>query len=155
MDLHVKLINPVIYTRNLFFIHLSDKYICKFFHLGFYVACKHYTFHITTGSFVGRGNQYIQFVKVLYCKLLTIGNELLTFPHNVRGLNLRPQRWEASVLPATSIISVITIYPVIIHNQKYQALMDLLITMKTIHLKCLPNIHEVLTKNPLQEVLCY
>ena len=26
-----------------------------------------------TGSWKGRGNQYIQFVKVLYCKLLTNG----------------------------------------------------------------------------------
>ena len=35
----------------------------------------------------GRGNQYIQLVKVLYCKLLTIGKPLPTFPHKVRGLN--------------------------------------------------------------------
>ena len=27
--------------------------------------------HIMVGSFMGRGNQYIQLVKVLYCKLLT------------------------------------------------------------------------------------
>ena len=47
----------------------------------------------------GRGNQYIQLVKVLYCKLLTIGKQLPTFPHRVKGLNYRPQRWEASVLP--------------------------------------------------------
>ena len=31
------------------------------------------------GSFVGRGNQYIQLVKVLYCKLQTIGKEQLGF----------------------------------------------------------------------------
>ena len=30
------------------------------------------------GSFVGRGNQYIQLVKVLYCKLPTIGKQLPT-----------------------------------------------------------------------------
>ena len=59
----------------------------------------HYTIHITVGRFVGRGNQYIQLVKVLYCKLLTIGKQLPTFPHKVRGLNRQPQRWEASVLP--------------------------------------------------------
>ena len=46
-------------------------------------------------SFMVRGNQYIQLVRVLYCKLLTIGKKLSTFP----GLNCRPQRWEASVLP--------------------------------------------------------
>ena len=31
--------------------------------------------HITTGSWKGRGNQYIQLVKVLYCKLLTNGKQ--------------------------------------------------------------------------------
>ena len=42
----------------------------------------------------------MQFVKVLYCKLQTIGKKLPTFPHRVWGLNRRPdQRWEASVLP--------------------------------------------------------
>ena len=30
---------------------------------------QHCAGHITTGSFVGRGNQYIQLAKVLYCKL--------------------------------------------------------------------------------------
>ena len=33
-----------------------------------------------TGSFMGRGNQYIQLVKVLHCKLPTIGRQLSTFP---------------------------------------------------------------------------
>ena len=32
---------------------------------------QHCTGHITTGSWKGRGNQYIEFVRVLYCKLLT------------------------------------------------------------------------------------
>ena len=31
--------------------------------------------HITRCSFVGRGNQYIQLVMVLYCKLPTIGKQ--------------------------------------------------------------------------------
>ena len=35
-------------------------------------------------SFVARGNQYIQLVKVLYCKLPTISKQLPTFPHKVR-----------------------------------------------------------------------
>ena len=30
------------------------------------------TLYRSMGSFVGRGNQYIQLVKVLYCKMLTI-----------------------------------------------------------------------------------
>ena len=61
--------------------------------------CQHCAGHIMMGSFVGRGNQYIQLVKVLYCKLPTIGKQLPTFPLKVGGLNCWPQRWEASVLP--------------------------------------------------------
>ena len=38
-----------------------------------------------TGSWEGRGNQYIQLVKVLYCKLPTSGKQLPAFP-----LELRP-----------------------------------------------------------------
>ena len=35
---------------------------------------------MTTGSRKDRGNQYIQLVKVLYCKLLTDGKQLPAFP---------------------------------------------------------------------------
>ena len=52
---------------------------------------------ITTGTFMGRGNQYTQLVKVLYCKLPTIGKQLPIFPHRDQSLNHRPQRWEVSV----------------------------------------------------------
>ena len=51
------------------------------------------------GSCVGRGNQYTQLVKVLYCKLPTISKKLRTVSNKVRGLNCRPQKWEVSVLP--------------------------------------------------------
>ena len=52
------------------------------------------------GSFMGRGNQYIQLVKVLYCKLPINGKQLPAFPLEVRpGFELRSQRWEARVLP--------------------------------------------------------
>ena len=51
------------------------------------------------GSFMGRGNQCVQLLKVLYCKLPAIGKQLQTFPHGVLGLNCRLQTWEASVLP--------------------------------------------------------
>ena len=63
------------------------------------------TGHITTGNFVGRrGNQYIQLVKVLYCKLPTIGKQLPTFPHKVRALNRQPQRWECvTIVPPCSL----------------------------------------------------
>ena len=48
------------------------------------------------GSFVDRGNQYIQLVKVLYCKLPTDGKQLPAFPlEAVLGTEPRPQRWEA------------------------------------------------------------
>ena len=39
---------------------------------------QHCTGHITTGSWKGRRNQYIQFVRVLCCKLLTSGKQLPT-----------------------------------------------------------------------------
>ena len=61
---------------------------------------QHCTGHITTGSWKGRGNQYIQFVRVLYCKLPTNGKQLPAFPlETVPGIEPRPQRWEARVLP--------------------------------------------------------
>ena len=61
---------------------------------------QHCTGHITTGSWKGRGNQYIQFVRVLYCKLPTNGKQLPAFPlQAVTGIETRPQRWEARVLP--------------------------------------------------------
>ena len=61
---------------------------------------QHCTGHITTGSWKGRGNQYIQFVRVLYCKLPTNDKQLPAFPlEAVPGIEPRPQRWEARVLP--------------------------------------------------------
>ena len=52
------------------------------------------------GSWKGRGNQYIQFVRVLYCKLPTNGKQLPAFPlEAVPGIKPWPQRWEARVLP--------------------------------------------------------
>ena len=52
-----------------------------------------------TGSFMGRGNQYIQLVKVMYYKLLTNGKQLPAFPHEVRPeIELQSQRLEVSVI---------------------------------------------------------
>ena len=53
-----------------------------------------------TGSWKGRGNQYIEFVRVLYCKLPTNGKQLpaLTL-EAVPGIEPWPQRWEVQVLP--------------------------------------------------------
>ena len=63
----------------------------------FGVLCRlqHCTGHITTGSWKGRGNQYTQFVRVLYCKLPTNGKQLPAFPlEAVPGTEPRPQRWD-------------------------------------------------------------
>ena len=61
---------------------------------------QHCTGNITTGSWKGRGNQYIQFIRVLYCKLLTNGKQLPAFPlEAVSGTEPWPQMWEARVLP--------------------------------------------------------
>ena len=60
------------------------------------------------GSWKARGNQYTQFVRVLYCKLPTNGKQLPAFPleavpafplEAVPGAEPWPQRWEATVLP--------------------------------------------------------
>ena len=49
---------------------------------------QHSTGHITTGSWKGRGNQYIEFARVVYCKLPTNGKQLPAFPlEPVRGSN--------------------------------------------------------------------
>ena len=51
-------------------------------------------------SWKGRGNQYIQYIRVLYCKLPTNGKQLPAFPlEAVPGSESRPQRWEARMLP--------------------------------------------------------
>ena len=75
--------------------------LCLFIYLfGVLRRFQHCTGHITTGSWKGRGNQYIQFVRVLYCKLPTNGKQLPAFPlEAVAGIEPRSQRWEARVLP--------------------------------------------------------
>ena len=56
--------------------------------------------YIVMGSWKGRGNQFIQMVKVLYCKLPTNGKQQPAFPLEVGlGFELRSHRWEGSVLP--------------------------------------------------------
>ena len=57
--------------------------------------------HIMTGSFMGRGNQYIQLIKVLYCKLSNNGKPLLPISEmcgkSVTTLPPRPQGKLASL----------------------------------------------------------
>ena len=57
-----------------------------------------------TGSWEGRGNQYIQLVKVLYCKLPTNRQQLPAFRLEV-GPATEPQyqRWEVRMLPLCHI----------------------------------------------------
>ena len=60
---------------------------------------QHCTGHITKSSWKGRGNQYTQFVMVLYCKLPTNGKQLPDFPlEAVLGIEPQPKRWETRVL---------------------------------------------------------
>ena len=85
-----------------------------FIYFGVLRSFQHCTGHIMTGSFVARGNQYTQLVKVLYCKLPTMGKQLPTFPHKVRGVNRQPQRWEASVLQhCTAVAPGVTVEAVV------------------------------------------
>ena len=61
---------------------------------------QHCTGHIMTGSWKGRGNQYIEFARVVYCKLPTNSKQLPAFPlETMTGIEPRPQRREARVLP--------------------------------------------------------
>ena len=72
----------------------------KFYLFGVLHRFQHCTGHITMDSFVGKGNQYIQLVKVLYCKLPTNGKQLPVFLLEVKpGTKPQSQRWEVRVLP--------------------------------------------------------
>ena len=74
----------------------DDVSIYLFIYLGFYIDFN--TVQVIEGK--GRGNQYIEFVRVLYCKLPTNGKQLPAFPlEAVPGTEPQPQRWEARVLP--------------------------------------------------------
>ena len=97
-----------------------------FYLLGFLRRFQHCTGHITTGSWKGRGNQYIEFARVLYCKLPTNGKQLPAFPHKaLTGIEPRPQRWEARVLPlchhgpATNIIRVPSLRVILFIYMRY------------------------------------
>ena len=61
----------------------SRKYIKLYVDIYLFGVLRHfqnYTGRITMGSWKVRGNQYIQFVRVLYCKLPTNGKQLPAFP---------------------------------------------------------------------------
>ena len=94
---------PRISSVNKFQFSLISRklYNLHFIYLFGVLRCfQHCTGHITTGSWKGGGNRYIQLVKVLYYKLPTNGKQLPAFPLEVRpGTEPRSQRWEAKVLP--------------------------------------------------------
>ena len=93
----VNIYTVVIMLEDFFFSQFTKLLINLF---GVLRRFQHCTGHITKGSWKGRGNQYIQFVRVLYCKLPTNGKQLPVFPlEAVPGIEPRPQRWEARVLP--------------------------------------------------------
>ena len=89
------------FNDSLFQLNNKSAYLFLFIYLFRVLRCfQHCTGHITTGSWKGRGNQYIWFVRVLYCKLPTNGKQPPAFPlEAVPGIEPRPQRWEARVLP--------------------------------------------------------
>ena len=80
--------------------HAMALFVCLF---GVLRRFQHCTGHITMGSWKGRGNQYIEFARVVYCKLPTNGKQLPAFPLTaMTGIEPRPQRWEARVEEITS-----------------------------------------------------
>ena len=91
----------IFYNLHCTLFESAVKVLCLFIYLfGVLRRFQHCTGHITTGSWKGRGNQYIQFARALYCKLPTNGKQLPAFPlEAVPGIDPQPQRWEARVLP--------------------------------------------------------
>ena len=82
------------------FLKLWSDFLNLFYLFGVLRRFQHCTGHIMTGSWKGRGNQYIEFARVVYCKLPTNGKQLPAFPLTaMTGIDPRPQRWEARVLP--------------------------------------------------------
>ena len=80
--------------------YLSDFLILFIYLFGVLHRFQHCTGHITAGSWKGRGKKYIEFARVVYCKLPTNGKQLPAFPLKaIMGIEPRPQRWEVRVLP--------------------------------------------------------
>ena len=115
MVIHLQTTDHVVAVEKIAAQHIGTKYSkCNsveviFFLFGVLRRFQHCTGHITMGSWKGRGNQYIEFARVLYCKLPTIGKQLPAFPHKaLTGIEPRPQRWEARVLPLCHRVEVIS-----------------------------------------------
>ena len=72
--------DPALIICNILLIHKQTKRQAdsykNIYLFGLLRCFQHCTGHMTTGSWKGRGNQYIKLVKVLYCKLLAKGKPL-------------------------------------------------------------------------------
>ena len=104
---------PLIITRIIRNPEKPSSHIgCRFIYLfGVLRSFHNCTGHITTGSWKGRGNQYIEFARVVYCKLPTNGKQLPAFPLKaVTGIEPRPQRWEAIAATVAPRLLVYDIY---------------------------------------------
>ena len=70
---------------------------------------QHCTGHITTGSWKGRGNQYIEFARVVYCKLPTNGKQLPAFPLKaVTGIEPRSEKTQRNFCIVPNLIHTTT-----------------------------------------------
>ena len=94
--------------RKTFVKKLINKCGCLIYLFGVLRHFQHCTGDIMRGSWKGRGNQYLQFVRVLYCKLPTNGKQLPAFPlEAVPGIEPQPQRWEASVTTCVAVLNTV------------------------------------------------
>ena len=86
---------------------------------------QHCTGHIMTGSWKGTGNQYIQFVRVLYCKLPTNSKQLPAFP-----------------LEAVQGIKPATVAPWEVVKVKFLMNSDMILTVLNLHQKTDPKVQQ-------------
>ena len=85
-------------TKSLLFGLLQDLFFIYLF--GVLHRFQHSTGHITTTSWNVTGNQYIELIRDVYCKLPTNGKQLPAFPLEAAlGIKPRTLRWEVRVLP--------------------------------------------------------
>ena len=78
---------------------------------------QHCTGHIMTGSWKGKGNQYIEFARVVYCKLPTKGKQLPAFPHKaLMGIEPRPQTWEARCYHSATVAPIGNVQDLLLIN---------------------------------------
>ena len=105
---HIHLYFPTLFIHSPCSEHISTPHILYLYfpisvctEFSIFIVLHHvFIGYIVTGRWKGRGNQYIQLVKVMYCKLRMNGKRLPAFPHEVRpGFELCSQRSEESVSP--------------------------------------------------------